>query len=121
MTRLHGAAAQRGLLVVALIVQLVVLYAPTAGSAGPFPHSDKVLHSVVFLAPTVLAVLVTRRPWLVAVVFAAHAVVSEVVQGTVLPLRAGDPVDAVADLVGVVLGVTAGVVLVRRRAAFRRG
>ena len=37
--------------------------------------------------------------------FAAHAVVSEVVQGALLPMRAGDPFDVLADLTGVALGV----------------
>ncbi len=40
-----------------------------------------------------------------AAVFVAHAVVSEVVQATLLPLRSGDPRDALADVVGVGLGV----------------
>ena len=37
-----------------------------------------------------------------------HAVLSEVVQAVFLPHRSGDPLDAVADLTGVALGVVVG-------------
>ena len=101
-------------LAVAVLAQLVVLYAPSGAGAAPFPHSDKVVHLVVFLVPVALAVVVTRRPALVAATFLAHAVLSEVVQGTVLPLRSGDPLDSLADALGVVLGVAVGLRLLRR-------
>lgn len=109
MRRLAGRLALRAALAASLLVQLVVLYAPSGTSAAPFPHSDKVVHLLVFLVPAVLAVLVTGRPALVAAVLAGHAVVSEVVQATVLPQRSGDPFDSLADLVGVALGVALGV------------
>ena len=105
-------------LVLAVLVQLVVLYAPAGTTAAPFPHADKVVHVAVFLLPVALAVLVTRRPLLVAAVFVSHAVVSEVVQATLLPLRSGDPRDAVADVVGVGLGVLVAHLL--RRSTERR-
>jgi VanZ family protein len=44
----------------------------------------------------------------VVAVFAAQAVLSEVVQGLFLPHRSGDVLDAVADLTGVALGVVVG-------------
>ena len=117
-----AARTARLALVVAVGVQLVILYAPSGGGAGPFPQSDKAVHAVVFLVPALLAVLVTRRPALVATVFVAHAMVSEVVQGTLLPLRSGDPWDAAADTVGVVIGVLVAVRLLRRwRADGSRG
>ena len=55
-------------------------------------------------------------------VFAAHAVLSEVVQAVFLPHRSGDVLDAVADLTGVALGVLVGTLVLRRlqsRAASR--
>ena len=106
--------ATRLALVAAVLVQLVVLYAPSGPGVGPFPQSDKVVHVVVFLVPVTLAVLVTRRPRPVAALFLAHAVLSELVQGTVLPQRSGDPFDALADAVGVGLGVLLGIRLLRR-------
>lgn len=104
----------RTALAVAVLVQLVVLYAPAGPGPGLFPQSDKVVHVLVFLVPVALAVVVTRRPSLVAGAFLTHAVLSEVVQGTLLPLRSGDPFDALADAVGVALGVAVGLRLVRR-------
>lgn len=45
-----------------------------------------------------------RARWLGAVLV-AHAVLSEVIQATLLPARSGDPLDALADIVGVGLGL----------------
>lgn len=104
----------------ALLVQLVVLYAPSSPAEPPFANADKVVHALVFLAPVAVALLAGGPPRVVVGVFAAHAVVSEVVQHALLPARAGDPLDVVADLVGVGLGVLAwrlGVLVVGRREA----
>ena len=91
--------------VVALVVQLVVVYAPSGGGAAPFPNFDKLVHVTVFALPVLFALL-ARLPLLpVVAVMALHAPVSEVVQATLLPHRSGDPWDAVADLTGVALGV----------------
>ncbi|WP_377643762.1 VanZ family protein [Oryzobacter terrae] len=105
--------ATRASLALAVLVQLVVLYAPAGTTPAPFPHADKAVHVAVFLVPAALAVLVTGRPAVVSALFVAHAVVSEVVQATLLPLRAGDPLDAVADTVGVGLGVLVAHLVVR--------
>jgi VanZ like family len=104
------------LLGIAVVVQLVVLYAPSGPGDGPFPNSDKVVHLLVFLVPVALALLAGAARWLVVVVFGAHAVVSEVVQALLLPTRSGDVADALLDLVGVALGVGLWCVLVRRGA-----
>ena len=108
------------LLAIALLVQLVVLYAPSGPSVSPFPGSDKVVHVLVFLVPVTVALLAGLPSRLVVGVFAAHAVVSEVVQHVLLPARSGDWLDVVADLVGVGLGVVVWRLVVRavgRRAA----
>ena len=94
------------LLALAVAAQVVVLYAPAQPGGLPvFPHADKVVHVLVFLVPTALALVAGLPARVVVPLFAAHAVVSEVVQGALLPMRAGDPVDVLADLSGVVLGV----------------
>lgn len=105
------------LLAVTLLLQGVVLYAPQAPGESPFPSADKVVHLVVFAAPAAVAVLGGISPRLVVGVLAAHAVLSEVVQATVLPGRSGDPLDVVADLVGIALGVAAVTLWRRFRAA----
>jgi VanZ family protein len=117
-------AALTVLLSVAVLVQLVVLYAPSAPSVSPFPNSDKAVHALVFLAPVTVALLAGYRHRVVVAVFAAHAVLSEVVQHTLLPGRSGDPLDVLADLTGVALGYVVWRLVVRaagRRAASGSG
>ena len=96
-------------LAVAVVVQLVVLYLPgeQVPEAGfTVPGLDKAIHVAVFALPAFLAVWRGRSEWW-ALPFAVHAPVSELVQHAWVPLRTGDPVDVVADLAGVVLGVLA--------------
>lgn len=106
----------------ALVVagHLAVLYAPSTPSGGGVPHLDKVVHLVAFAAVAACARWcgLPRAP--VVVVLLAHAVLSEVVQGAVLSARSADPLDAVADVVGVVLGALVplpGAAATRPRAA----
>lgn len=89
------------LLVVALLAHLYGLYKPAEpGASEWFSNSDKLLHFLGFAVPTTLAVLLARH-WWPAVVFAAHAVVSELIQAWLLPGRDGDVLDVLADLTGV--------------------
>ncbi len=102
-----------GLLLLSVAVQLVVLYSPEGGGPALFPQADKVVHLGVFLVPVALAVVAGLRRWVVGAVFATQAVLSEVVQAVFLPHRSGDPLDALADLTGVALGVLVGSALLR--------
>lgn len=106
----------RATLTAVLLVQVLVLYLPeTPGPPPPFPHSDKVVHALLFAAPVLVAGLGRlSRWWLVALLCALHAPVSEAVQHLAVPGRSGDPWDLVADLLGLCLG-WAGVAWVRRR------
>jgi VanZ family protein len=81
-----------------------VLFGPTNPGDGPFPGADKVVHVVLFalLAGTARWFLGGTRA--VLLLLAVYAAGSEVVQGVVLAGRSGDPLDVVADLVGVALG-----------------
>jgi VanZ family protein len=97
------AKRDRLLLALAVVVQLVVLYAPRAPSTGPVPGVDKLVHATVFAAVAWAAVRCGFARPLVAAVLAAHAVLSELVQAGLLPGRSGDPLDVVADVAGVVL------------------
>ena len=115
-TRRPHRAGRAGLLVLlalAVAVQVVVLYAPEGGGAPLFPNADKVVHVVVFLVPVALALLAGFRRGVVVLVFAAQAVLSEVVQALLLPHRSGDVLDVVADLTGVALGVLVAVAVGR--------
>lgn len=100
----------------AVVVQLVVLYAPRSPGTGGIPMLDKLVHLVVFGAVAVTAVRagLPWRPVLAALL--AHAVVSELLQDAVLPDRRGDAYDAVADSVGAVFGTLAGLRTGRRAA-----
>lgn len=112
---------RRTLLALALLAHLAVLYAPRVPGGGPvgLPGADKVAHVAVF-ALVVAAALWAGLParWVLPLAL-AHAVVSELVQHTLLPGRSGDVWDSVADVVGVGLG-WAVVALLRRRRAVRR-
>lgn len=93
---------------VALLAHLLALYLPA--SAGPplmVPGLDKAVHLAVFAVPVLLLVLLSGRSVVVGAVFAGHAVLSEIVQATLVPGREGDPWDALFDLAGIGLGLLA--------------
>lgn len=104
--------------VAAVVAQQIGLYGP-AGPVQPdwFPAADKVQHGLGFAVPMFLVLTTTQistarvgrilrpsRTAVPAVVFAANAVVSELVQARPGSGRTGDPVDALADLIGIALG-----------------
>lgn len=105
--------------VLCVLVQLYGLYAPaqpggTGGLLG-LPGADKAAHLGMFLLPA-LFLRVAGLPWAaLAGIFGAHAVVSEVIQGTLLPHRSMDPLDVAADLLGLALGLLLGGGVLRRR------
>lgn len=102
------AAQYRWVCAATVVVQLVVLYWPRAGSGGAVAGLDKVVHVAVFAAVGTSAVLAGARAGLVLMLLLGHAVVSELVQAGLLTQRSGDPWDVVADAVGAALGVALG-------------
>ncbi len=90
---------------VVLAVHLAALYWPRVTVQGPVSWTDKIVHPLLFLVPVVVGALWSRRLGLVAVAFTLHAPVSELIQHFLLPHRSGDPWDAAADLLGVLLGI----------------
>lgn len=98
----------RVVLVVAIGIQLWGLYAPDVPGGGDLPGADKVAHAAMFalvMAAGIGAGLPARR---LAVVLVLHAVASETAQAVLISTRAGDVQDAVADLVGIVIGWLVG-------------
>jgi hypothetical protein len=107
-------AAAAGL---AAALQLWGLYAPSPPTeANWFPSADKVVHAFGFGLPVALVMLADtlrrrsrglepRARVLVAAtwVFAAHAVVSELIQGAFYTDRRGDPLDLLADWSGIAI------------------
>lgn len=89
----------------AVALQLAVLYAPRAPrvSTGQFPI-DKVVHLAAFALPTAaLLAAGVPRPWAIGLM-AAHAPLSEAIQGSLLEGRSAEAGDVVADLAGVLVG-----------------
>lgn len=98
------------LFVVVVAVHLAALYWPRVSVQGPVAWTDKVVHVTLFGAPALVGLLAGMRPAYLLVPLALHAPVSELLQHAVLPNRSGDVWDAVADLSGVVVGATIGMV-----------
>jgi VanZ family protein len=88
---------------VALLVHLMVLYAPRAPATPGPVWIDKVVHITIFALVGVTAVLAGLPARPVWALLLAHAVVSELVQWAFLPGRSGDPLDSLADAGGVLL------------------
>lgn len=97
-----------------LAAHLLALYWPRVDVEGPVSDTDKLAHLALFGAPALAAVLVLRRPWWMVAGLAVHAPVSEWLQASLLPDRSGDPADALADLLGVLLGAVVGWAIRRR-------
>ena len=98
------------LFLVVVAVHLAALYWPRVSVQGPVAWTDKVVHVTLFAAPALVGLLAGVRPAYLLVPLALHAPVSELLQHAVLPNRSGDVWDAVADLSGVVVGATIGMV-----------
>lgn len=100
----HVALVDRLLFAGAVAIQFVVLYAPRGPDVG-VPYVDKVVHVLIFAA----VVWTGRRMGLpgvvLAVIFIAHAVVSELLQLMLLPERSGAVSDVFANLVGIAAGL----------------
>jgi len=97
----------------AVAANLWGLYAPSQPGPALIPGADKLAHAGSFALVMLTGLLAGVKPRLLAVVVAAHAVLSEVVQATLLPGRSGDIADLAADVIGMALGWLAWL-LVRR-------
>lgn len=115
--------------VFAVLLQLWGLYR-VAGPPQPpwFPFADKVEHAVGFAVPVLLILLAialrgsvsgqwpnTRTGVFVVAIFAAHGVVSELVQHQWYRYRTGDPLDVLADWVGIAVGMLLSRLILLRR------
>ena len=99
---------RRAILAAAVVLQLVVLYWPRAVSPPAGIPLDKLAHALIFGLVAWAGVRAgVPVGWIVGLLL-AHAVLSELIQAWLLPHRAGDPWDAVADSVGTFLGAWLG-------------
>jgi hypothetical protein len=94
-------------LLVAVAVQLVILYWPRPAGPTGVPGLDKLVHAAMFGSVTYLGLRagLPARWWVP--LSCGHAVVSELIQGLFLVHRSGDWRDVVADLVGVGIALAA--------------
>ncbi|OZE28576.1 hypothetical protein CH262_02725 [Rhodococcus sp. 05-2255-1e] len=94
-------------LAVTFVVALIVLFTPASGVPSGFQHSDKIIHCILFAALAYTSRLAGIGWVKTALWVSAFAVVSEFLQA-ILPLgRSGSAADALADVVGIALGLVA--------------
>ncbi|MGY1824685.1 VanZ family protein [Geodermatophilus sp. SYSU D00079] len=111
----HGALS-RGVLAVAVLVSLAVLFAPGDDVPSSPPGVDKLVHLVLFAVLAVSGRWAGIRAGLLGALLVAYAALSEVLQGA-LPLeRSASVADWAADVVGVLLGLLLAAGLLRRTA-----
>ncbi|MFD2081954.1 hypothetical protein SAMN05421678_101190 [Actinopolymorpha cephalotaxi] len=108
MRRLTGVAGAAWWVAFALacVLNLYGLYAPS--EPGPdltFAYADKVAHFATFASVAFTGAMVGVPVRWLAGILALHAVSSEIVQGTLMAHREGDPFDVLADLAGVTAGL----------------
>ncbi|MET9018964.1 VanZ family protein [Actinopolymorpha sp. NPDC004070] len=118
MRRLTGVAgaAWWAAFALACVLNLYGLYAPN--EPGPdltFSYADKVAHFATFASVAFTGAMVGVPVRWLAGILALHAASSEIIQGTLLPHREGDPFDVLADLAGVTLGLALAVAARRVR------
>jgi len=100
---------------VAVVVQLVVLYMPTAPAGPQIAGLDKLVHVAIFAVPAMAALMAgVDARWVIGIL-AVHAPVSELTQHFALPHRSGDPLDVMADFAGLALAALAYMVWSRRQ------
>jgi VanZ family protein len=96
-------------------LSLVMLFSPASEVPSGFAFSDKLVHFLLFAALAATGGLAGVRPLPLALGLIAYAGLSEVLQ-SILPLdRHGDVRDAVADVLGLLTGLGAVVLVSRNR------
>ena len=90
-----------------VLVSLAVLFTPGDGVPTAPPGVDKLVHLALFAALAVTGRWAGVRAPVLAVLLAAYALLSEVVQALAPLQRSGSPADGLADVLGVALGLLA--------------
>jgi hypothetical protein len=99
----------------AVAAQCLLLYWPRTPSVATGLPLDKVVHFTIFAVVAALGLRAGFRSTVIVALLLCQAVLSELVQGFVLPQRGGDPADFAADALGIATGVAFGRWWVRRR------
>ncbi|HIT74556.1 MAG TPA: VanZ family protein [Candidatus Avipropionibacterium avicola] len=99
--------------IAAFIVQCYGLYGPPGPPSDSTLPIDKIAHLGGFAVPVALFVGARVSIGWVCGLAVVQAVASELVQWRFLPQRSGDPLDLLADLLGIGIGVLVGLLLRR--------
>ncbi len=110
----HGALS-RGVFAVAVLVSLAVLFVPASDVPTAPPGVDKLVHVALFAVLALTGRWAGTRRGSLAVLLVVYGAVSELAQGLSALGRSGSPVDWLADVVGVLLGLTCWAALTRSR------
>lgn len=93
---------------IALAISVVVIYLPGSGVPGSPDGTDKLVHLGLFFVLALTGRIAGIRALWLGPALTAYAPISELLQA-VLPInRDGTPGDALADVLGVGLGLVAG-------------
>ncbi len=105
MPSLVSRPAWRVLFGVAVLVTLVLMLVPIQAAAGVVPHTDKAAHVVVFAVLGWMALVAwPHRLAAIALALGLYGPLIEMLQ-TLTPSRSASVADAVADWVGLALGL----------------
>ena len=103
--------------VLAVLLSLVVLFAPASGVPTAPPGTDKIVHLAVFALLALTGRAAGFRSWPLLAGLVVYAAASEVLQA-LLPIgRTGDVVDALVDVAGALLALGLSALVARRRTA----
>ncbi|MBD8506567.1 VanZ family protein [Hoyosella sp. G463] len=82
-----------------------MLFAPAPETSSAIPHIDKAIHAGMFLALAVASRFARIPVFATLVWLLVFAALSEVLQGALPIDRSPDPLDAIADAVGAIMGI----------------
>lgn len=117
MTSKRIAAVNQGLFVVAVLVQLWMLYAPSVPSPDVgIGRVDLLGHLAIFAAVAWTGRRAGVAPRLLVTLLLVQALLSESIQW-LLPTRSADPADLVADVLGILVGMGLPIHIRHRAAA----
>ena len=98
-----------------VLLSLIMLFSPASRVPSGIELNDKVVHATLFLALAFTGVVARLPLRALALGLVLYAGVSEGLQA-LLPIdRDGNVPDALADVIGVVVGLAAGLAVVRRQ------
>lgn len=98
-----------------IIVTLVILGIPPSNFPSTrFPHADKVVHCLIFTVGSFITLRgwPDRKVWVILFLL-AFAPLAEVWQHILPTRRKADPMDALANVTGVILGLTIAMISLR--------